>query len=116
MDTRTALTRTKAGRRLMGFLRTLNMGDAEAINSLVESAITDDALQAHGPEIWTAQLQYVHAITGGLRIVQVLADEEYRVVVLAQARQDSRMHLLDVAVAEEYPHKVAQFVQRIAQQ
>jgi hypothetical protein len=113
-DIRQTLTRTKAGRRFMGFMRTINQGDNEAIAQLVTDAIDETALEAHNPEIWAAQLQYIHAMSEGLRAVNVIAEDEYRVVVLMQAHKNNRMHIVDMAVSEDYPHKVLQFIQRLA--
>jgi hypothetical protein len=115
MDVRQTLLKTKAGRRFMGFMRTVNQGDPVAVEQLVKTAITEEALQAHGPEIWTAQLQYIQAMSGGLRVVQVVAEDEYRVVVLMQAHANDKMHVIDMTVSEDFPHKVAQFVQRLAE-
>lgn len=98
----------------MGFMRTLNKGDEAEIRTLAQVAITDEALAAHSPEIWAAQLLYIRAITGGLRVVNILGEDEYRVVVLMQAQDNERLHIIDMAVEEDYPHRVAQFIQRVA--
>lgn len=99
----------------MGFMRVINQGDPEAIAQLVQEAIAEDALQAHNPEIWAAQLQYIHAMSGGLRVMQLMAEDEYRVVVLMQAQKNTRQHVVDMTVSEDYPHKVVQFIQRVAE-
>lgn len=98
----------------MGFMRTLNKGDENEIRTLAKTTITDEALAAHNADIWAAQLLYIHAITGGLKVVNVLGEDEYRVVVLMQAHKNERMHIIDMAVEEDYPHRVAQFIQRVA--
>jgi hypothetical protein len=115
MDARQILTRTKAGRRFMGFMRTLNKGDEAEIRALVQTSITDEALEAHSADVWAAQLLYIHAITGGLRVVNVIGEDEYRVIVMMQAQKNERMHIIDMAVEEDYPHRVGQFVQRVAE-
>lgn len=113
MDTKETLSKTKAGRRFVGFMRALNSGDPDMLRAQM-LYIADKALEAHSSDIWYAQLQYIHAITGGLKAVQVVASDEYQVVVLMQAHKDNRLHLIDMIVEEEYPHKVIQFMQRVA--
>lgn len=115
MDAKQTLTRTKAGRRFMGFMRTLNKGDESEIRALVQTSITDEALNAHSADVWAAQLLYIRASTGGLRVVNVIGEDEYRVVVLMQAQNNERLHIVDMAVEEDYPHRVGQFIQRVAE-
>lgn len=115
MDHKATLASTKAGRRFMGFMAVVNSGDADRIRDAVHTSISEEALNAHGPEIWTAQLQYIHAMSGGLRVVQVVASEELRVVVMMQAHKNQRLHIIDLAVEEEYPYRIARFIQRLAQ-
>jgi len=113
MDVKETLSKTKAGRRFVGFMRALNSGDPAMIQPQLQY-IADKALEAHPAPIWGAQLQYIHAITGGLKALQVVASDEYQVVVLMQAYKDNRLHLIDMIVEEDYPHKVVQFIQRVA--
>ncbi len=113
MDVKETLSKTKAGRRFVGFMRAVNSGDPAMIQTQVQY-IADKALEAHSAQIWGAQLHYIHAITDGLKALQVVASDEYQVVVLMQAYKDNRLHLIDMIVEEEYPHKVMQFIQRIA--
>lgn len=113
LDVRKILTRTKAGRRFMGFMRTLNAGDDEALKALVDDAVLESSLEKHSADQWFAQLQYIYAISQGLKVLQVLAEQEYRVVVLMEAHKNGQKHVIDMAVGEDYPHKVAQFVQRM---
>lgn len=114
-DTRTLLTQTKAGRRFMGFMKTFNQGDPAQFQHTVEQYITEESLAKHSPEIWLAQLKYIYAITGGLRAQQVLVTDEYYVAVLMQAHKDQRFHVIEMVVAEDYPHKIASLIQRVAQ-
>lgn len=114
MDAKTTLSKTKAGRRFVGFMRTLNMGDEKMLRLTVEQYITDEAIQTHDVETWVQQLIHIYQATGGLKAIQVIASDEYRVVVMMQAKHDNRLHMIDMAVDEEYPHKVSQFIQRMA--
>lgn len=113
MDVKETLSKTKAGRRFVGFMRALNSGDIAILRPQLDY-IADKSLEHHSKEIWQAQLQYIHAITGGLKAIQVMASDEYQVVVLMQGHKDNRLHVIDMTVEEDYPHKVLQFVQRVA--
>lgn len=97
----------------MGFMKTLNSGDDAQIKHAVESYITEESLEKHGADVWTAQMQYIYAISGGLRVMQVIGAEEYHVVVLMQAHKDERLHILEMYVSEDYPHKISAFIQRV---
>ncbi|RMG70320.1 MAG: hypothetical protein D6711_17610 [Chloroflexi bacterium] len=114
MDVKTTLTKTKAGRRFMGFMRAVNQGDERVLRTTVTQYITEEALQLHDAETWVKQLMHIHQTTGGLKAIQVLASDEYRVLVMMQAKSDHRLHIVDMAVSEEYPHQVSQFIQRMA--
>lgn len=98
----------------MGFMRAVNQGDENTLRTTVEQYITEEAMQTHEIDTWVKQLLHVHETTGGLKAIQVVASDEYRVVVMMQAKTDNRLHIVDMAVSEEYPHKVSQFVQRMA--
>lgn len=113
MDVKETLGKTKAGRRFVGFMRALNTGDPNIMQAHLDY-IADKSLEKHPKEIWLAQLQYIHAITDGLKAIQVMASDEYQVLVMMQAHKDQRIHLIEMVVEEEFPHKVAQFIQRIA--
>lgn len=106
---------TKAGRRFMGFMRVVNSGDADRIKQLAETTITEESLEKHSAEMWAAQLQYIHTVTGGLRVLQVLVTDEHYVAVLMEAQSDGRHHIIELYISEDYPHKVASLIQRMAQ-
>lgn len=106
------LTQTKAGRRFMGFMKAFNTGDD--LHAYATNYITADALEKHPPEEWARQLRQIHAATGRLRVIQVVAADEYRVVVLMQAQTDSALYLTEMAVSEDYPHKIMEFIHRPA--
>lgn len=106
--------RTKAGRRFAGFMKTFNAGDVEQIQDFVTQYITDDALAQNTTNEWIEHLGAIYTLTGGLRAVQVMASDEYRVVLLMQAHSDASLHIVEIAVSEDYPHKVAEFIHRPA--
>ena len=108
------LMQTKAGRRFAGFLKTFNAGDLDSIESFVADYSTDEALEANSAAEWRTELNHILEVTGGLRVQQVLAADEYRVVILMEARTNGVLYLTEMAVSEDYPHKIAEFIQRPA--
>lgn len=103
------LGKTKAGRRFIGFMRAFNRHDS--YDSLVRESVAETATDA---ATWVAELQRMHTTTGGLRVMQVIATDEYRVVVLMQAQQDDALHIIDMGVSEDYPHHVTHLSHRIS--
>lgn len=114
MQARVQLMKTKAGRRFAGFLAAFNSGDPVKIRAFVAAYTTDEALAEHDTDQWHDELVRIHELTGGLRVLQVLAAEEYRVVVLLQAQDNATLVTAEMAVSEDYPHKIAAFITRTA--
>lgn len=114
MNARAQLMKTKAGRRFAGFMVAFNSGDPAKIHAFVSDYTTDEALVQNDADQWSAELERIHTATGGLRIMQVLAAEEYRVVVLMQAHDNPTLITAEMAVSEDYPHKIAEFITRAA--
>jgi hypothetical protein len=95
-------------------MKAFNSGDSANMRDFIAAYTTEEALGLHGVEGWTEQITRIYEQTGGLRVQQVLAAEEYRVVVLMQAHQQSALHILEMAASEDYPHKVAALTHRAA--
>jgi hypothetical protein len=114
METQIALTRTKAGRRLMGLLVAFNSGDSDRLRAYIAEHTAREALQQHSVEAWTEQLARIYRISGGLKIHQVVATDEYKVVVLARSHSDGAFWLVELAVSDEYPYRIAEFIHRPA--
>lgn len=95
----------------MGFMRSLNQGDVEA---LVADAITEQALSASGVDAWRSELRALHTASGGLRVLQVLAADEYQVMVMMQGNGDGQPRIIEMKVSEDYPHQVSEFIERTA--
>jgi hypothetical protein len=114
METQIALTRTKAGRRLMGLLVTFNSGDGDRLRAYIAEHTASEVLQRNPVEEWTDQLIRIYRISDGLKIHQVVATDEYKVVVLVRAHSDGAFSLVELAVSDEYPYKIAEFLHRPA--
>jgi hypothetical protein len=111
---RKALTSTKAGRRLMGLMVVFNSGDLERLRAFIEQNTGAEALEQHSPEEWAQQLGHIYDATGGMRVQQVIAADEYKVVVLMQAHTNDALYMAQMAVSDEYPYKIAEFIHQPA--
>lgn len=108
MDAKLTLMNTKAGRRFAGFMKAYNTGDPDIIYDFVKHYTTDEALTAQPVKTWAKQLMTIHRHIGPMKVEQVVASDEYRVVVLMGA-QAGGLYTTEIAVSEDYPHKVAEF-------
>jgi hypothetical protein len=105
------LGKTKAGRRFIGFMRAFNQhSDYDA---LVRESVAETALAATDAATWAAELQRIYTATGGVRVMQVIATDEYRVVVLMQTQSDGTLQIIDMGVSEDYPHHITHLSHRI---
>lgn len=93
----------------MGFMKVFNAGDATALHDYISAYTTDDALAHNSAAEWQEHLARIYAATGAMRAVQVVVSDEYRVVVLMQAQTNNAYYMIDMAISEDYPHKVAAF-------
>ncbi len=114
MQNKLTLTQSKAGRRFMGFMKVFNSANADAMQQFVADYTTDEALNAQTAAEWEAQLGRIYAATGPMKVFQVIAADEYRVVVLMQASTNGALFITEMAVSEDYPHKIAEFIHRPA--
>jgi len=112
-DAKTKLMTSKAGRRFAGFMKAFNTGDADIVYDFVKQYTTDEALEKQSVTDWTRELLRIHRATGGLKLHDVLDAEEYRVRAVLQAKGGVLVETT-MTVSEEYPHKVAQFIQQPA--
>ncbi len=108
METKVALMKSKAGRRFAGFMKAYNTGDPDVIYDFVKQYTTDEALQAQPVKTWAKQLITIYQHIGTMKVEQVVAADEYRVVVVMGA-QAGGLYTTELAVSEDYPHKVAEF-------
>jgi len=114
MQNKVALTQSKAGRRFMGFMKVFNSGDMNAIADFLSQYITDDALEQSPLEMWHASMKGIYAATAGMRVMQMVGADEYQVVLLMQAHNNGAMFVVTMAVSEDYPHKISEFLHRPA--
>jgi hypothetical protein len=114
MENKLALTQTKAGRRFMGFMKAFNSGDPAIIGGYIAEYAAGESLKSHNVDDWRDELTRIYSATGGMKLAQVIASDEYRVIVLMQGKAGGGLYLTEMTVLEDYPHKVAEYKQQPA--
>ncbi len=109
MDDRRALARSNAGMRLVAQMTFLNKAEFERLQGFINESYTEQALNEQPAEARLATLQDVYQTVGKLRVYKVVAAEKHKAVVLMQAQADESFHYVELAVEEDYPHKISQF-------
>lgn len=102
MNDKGTLVTSQAGMRLIAQQTLLNAGDAERMRTFIADNYSASALESQSTESRLAELQAL----GKLRVFQVLAADKHRVIVLMQAQRDEALYMIELAVEEDYPHKI----------
>ena len=108
MNDKGTLITSQAGMRLIAQQKLLNNGDAERLHVFITDSYAASALEAQPVEARLADLQAL----GKLRVFQVLASDKHRVIALMQAQQDEALYMIELAVEEDYPHKIIEYSQK----
>ena len=103
------LAQSEAGRRLIGLLTIFNRGHERQMQNYIIDNYTDDALAAQPLTEILRQYQAMWEQVGKLKVLQLIAASEYRIVVLTQAQTDGSVYYNDLTVTEDYPHKIIAF-------
>lgn len=114
MDTKQALTKTKVGRRVMGFMVALNRGDEAHLTNYLKVSITDEGLEQQPLDEWVRELTNIYHATGGMRVFQVVATDEYKIVLMMQAHNNNAFYIMEVAIEEDFPHRIGELIHRPA--
>lgn len=112
MDDKTALKLSNAGMRLIAQTTILNSGDSRRLRDFIANNYTPKALEDLAVDERVESYQTAFTQTGKLRIFQVLATDKHRVVVIMEAQADDAMYYTEIAVEEDFPHKITAYIQR----
>jgi hypothetical protein len=112
VDDKTALKLSNAGMRLIAQTTIVNSGDTARLRDFVAQNYAPKALEDQTVDERIESYQEAFSQTGKLRIFQVLATDKHRVVVIMQAQADDAMYYTEIAVEEDFPHKIITYVQR----
>jgi hypothetical protein len=113
MDDKTALKWSNAGMRLIAQTTVLNSGDTARLRDFIANNYAPKALEDQTVDERVESVQATFAQTGKLKIFQVLATDKHRVIVIMQAQADDAMYYTEIAVEEDFPHKVTAYIQRV---
>jgi len=112
LDGKTALKLSNAGMRLIAQTTILNSGDAVRLREFIANNYAPKTLEDQAVGGRVQSYQEAFAQTGKLRIFQVLATDKHRVVVIMEAQIDREMYYTEIAVEEDFPHKITVYIQR----
>ncbi len=108
------LMKAAAGRRYMAFLTIYNSGNTERLRTFIEDNTTDKLLEKSSVDGLLAQYMAMKEATGKLKVHQVVAADDYYIVVLVMAQTDGKLYINEYKVDEDYPHKVLKYNHHLA--
>ncbi|NWG15083.1 MAG: hypothetical protein HXY41_00470 [Chloroflexi bacterium] len=106
MSAQAYLTGNSAGMRLIALLTLYNRGDFDRLRAYIADNYAPAALAEQDADARTADLRDRFEQWGKLRIEQVLGIAEHQVIALVQAQEGGGYHALQVAVEEDFPHRL----------
>lgn len=112
MNDQTALTTSSAGMRLIAQLTLFNRGDFRRLRIFIADSYAPAALETEPLAARLARMRGQFASGGPLRVYQVLAVDKHRVAALTQARHTAPLFYTELAVEEDYPHRIIDYLHR----
>jgi hypothetical protein len=104
--TQQQLARSHAGMRLIAQTTLYNRGDFERLRTYIADNYRPEAFEVIAAKDRLLDLKMTYRVAGKLRIRQVVAVGPHRVVAMMQGQKNNSMYLAQIAVEEDYPHKV----------
>lgn len=109
MYDKTTLARSHAGMRLIAQMTLYNQGDLERLRAYIADNYRPEALEVVSAKDRLLDLKMTYRLAGKMRVRQVVASDKHRVVVMMQAQKNNSMYLAQIAVEQDYPHKVTDY-------
>ena len=101
------LIRTPAGMRLIAQLTLYNNGDLDRLRGFMEASYAPAALEGDDSlEHRFARFHEQRVRLGRVRIVQLLAYDDHRAIVMLEAEHVTGFSVADLQVDPEYPHPI----------
>jgi hypothetical protein len=110
-DAKQHLITSHAGIRLIAQLTIFNKGDFDRLKAYLQDNYAEEAFSDIGVKTRMAELKAIYRMNGKMRVEQVVAAGEYEVIVALVAERGEAVYLTQMAVQEDYPHKVTFFSQ-----
>jgi hypothetical protein len=105
------LITSHAGIRLIAQLTIFNKGDFDRLRAYLHDNYAEETFNDISAKTRLAELKAIYRMNGKMRIEQVVAAGEYEVIVALVAERGEAVYLTQMAVQEDYPHKVTFFAQ-----
>lgn len=112
MSDKGALVTSSAGMRLIAQQTLLNRGDWARLRDFIQDSYTAEALAAQPVEARLAELEALMAQVGKLRVYQVVGAGKHQVVALMQGQREPLLYLMEMAVEEDFPHRILRYAQQ----
>lgn len=111
------LKRSNAGMRLIAQITLYNRGDIQRLEEFIMQGYSESLLDSEVvPARAAAQRELLEAV-GKLRVYQVLAVDKHQVMVLLQPQQSDDFYYVEMAVEEDYPHRITHYhMQRMVEE
>jgi hypothetical protein len=103
------LARCHAGLRLIAQTTLYNRGDFDRLRTFIADNYTPGSLEVMAAKDRLLDLKMTYRFAGKMRVRQVVAVDQHRVVAMMQAQKNNRLYLTQIAVEEEYPHRVLDY-------
>ena len=106
------LTQNAAGMRLIAQMTLYNSGNFQRLKTYIAENYHPALLEEQSGSALLALLKAQWRVSGKVRVRQVIAVDIYQVVVLIESENNEGLSFVDLAVEEEYPHRVTRFDQK----
>jgi len=102
-----ALRASQAGMRFIAQTHIYNGGNRERLKKFIEDSYSEKMLEEQPVEGRLSMFEKTREKIGRLKVKQVAATHEERVVVVVETETGEHPYfLVDVVVEEDYPHKI----------
>lgn len=109
MNDKTALKSSSAGMRFIAQITLQNGGDDARLREFFAASYSPSLLEQSPVDERVRGAADWREAAGKLRVFQVVATDKHRVIVLLQAQQGEALYYAEIAVEEDYPHRVTEF-------
>ncbi|MEO1289144.1 MAG: hypothetical protein AAFV93_15375 [Chloroflexota bacterium] len=105
-----ALRASQAGMRFIAQAHIYNGGNWERLQQFIRDSYSEAMLETQPVEGRLSMFQTTFDKVGRLKVKQVVATHEHRVVIVVQTETGEHpFFLVDLVVEEDYPHKIISY-------
>jgi len=107
------LTQNAAGMRLIVLMTLFNSANYPRLRTYIADNYHPSLLEEQPGNVRLALLKAQRRLSGKVRVRQIIAVDKYQVVVLMESAHEGTLTMIDLAVEEEYPHRIIRFSQTV---